>query len=107
MRPSHWSKKKKIHRPGRQRFRRVLPSSRRLQVFNLEAIRCLIGCGALFIAAAVRGIAVAHCPDGHGLVGVKAVIDKHFPAGLLAQGLDVDCVVITTDVAIDAAKVFF
>lgn len=73
---------------------------------NLNAIRCRMGCGALVIAARVGCILVMHCPDGHGLVGVKAVIDKHLSAGLLAQGLDVDCVVITTDKATDAAKVF-
>ena len=85
----------------------MLPSPRPLQVFNLEAICCRMGCDALVIAARVCGILVVHCPDGHGLVGVKVVIDKHLSAGLLAQGLGVDCVVITTDVATDTAKVFF
>jgi carbamate kinase len=80
-------------------FRRVVPSPRPLQVLNLAAIRCLIDGGVLVIAAGGGGIPVARTPDGPGLVGVEAVIDKDLCAGLLAHELGVDCLVIATDVA--------
>ncbi len=80
-------------------FRRVVPSPRPLRVLNLAAIRCLIDGGMLVIAAGGGGIPVARNPDGPGLVGVEAVIDKDLCAGLLAHDLGVDCLVIATDVA--------
>lgn len=85
--------------PDGDHFRRVVPSPRPLRVLNLEAIRCLIDCGALVIAAGGGGIPVARSPDGHSLVGVEAVIDKDLCAGLMAQALGVECLVIATDVA--------
>ena len=80
-------------------FRRVVPSPRPLRVLNLAAIRCLMDRGVLVIAAGGGGIPVARSGDGRGLVGLEAVIDKDLCAGLLAQDLGVDCLVIATDVA--------
>ena len=85
--------------PDGDHFRRVVPSPRPLRVLNLPAIRCLVDCGVLVIAAGGGGIPVARSPDNPALVGVEAVIDKDLCAGLLAQDLGVDCLVIATDVA--------
>ena len=85
--------------PDGDHFRRVVPSPRPLRVLNLPAIRCLVDCGVLVIAAGGGGIPVARSPDSPALVGVEAVIDKDLCAGLLAQDLGVDCLVIATDVA--------
>lgn len=85
--------------PDGDHFRRVVASPLPLRVLNLEAIRCLIGCGALVIAAGGGGIPVARSGDGSALIGVEAVIDKDLCAGVLAKDLGVDCLVIATDVA--------
>ena len=85
--------------PDGDHFRRVVPSPRPLRVLNLAAIRCLVDGGVLVIAAGGGGIPVARSPDSPALVGVEAVIDKDLCAGLLAQDLGVDCLVIATDVA--------
>lgn len=80
-------------------FRRVVASPQPLRVLGLDPIRWLLGHGALVIAVGGGGIPVARGPDGHSLHGVDAVIDKDLCSGLLARGLEADCLVIATDVA--------
>ena len=41
-----------------------------LLVLDLQAMRCLMSSSALFISA------VAHCPNGYGLVSMETVNDK-------------------------------
>jgi carbamate kinase len=50
------------------------------------------------IAAGGGGIPVAKALHGRSLVGVDAVIDKDLCSGLLARGIEADCLVIVTDV---------
>ena len=84
-------------------FRRVVPSPQPLRVLGLAPIRWLLERGAVVIAAGGGGIPVAKGADlgeeGRRLHGVDAVIDKDLCSGLLARGIEADCLVIVTDVA--------
>ena len=79
-------------------FRRVVASPQPLRVLGLDPIRWLLERGAVVIAAGGGGIPVAKDVDGRSLVGVDAVIDKDLCSGLLARGIEADCLVIVTDV---------
>ena len=79
-------------------FRRVVASPQPLRVLGLDPIRWLLERGAVVIAAGGGGIPVAKNVDGQSLAGVDAVIDKDLCSGLLARGIDADCLVIVTDV---------
>lgn len=79
-------------------FRRVVASPRPLRVLGLDPIRWLLERGAVVIAAGGGGIPVAKDVDGRSLAGVDAVIDKDLCSGLLARGIQADCLVIVTDV---------
>jgi carbamate kinase len=79
-------------------WRRVVPSPRPLRVPALDAIRWLLDHGALVIAAGGGGIPVVPRPDGGGLQGVEAVIDKDRCSALIATELQADCLIIATDV---------
>ena len=80
-------------------FRRVVASPRPRRVLGLDPIRWLLERGAVVIAAGGGGIPVATAADGTTLAGVDAVIDKDLCSGLLARGIEADCLVIVTDVA--------
>lgn len=84
--------------PDGSGFRRVVASPRPLAVLGLQALRWLLERGAVVIAAGGGGIPVARDADGLDLKGVEAVIDKDLCSSLLAQNLDIDCLVIATDV---------
>ncbi len=85
--------------PDGDAFRRVVASPKPLRVIGLDSIRCLLQHGVLVIAAGGGGIPVAKsADDGHSMQGVEAVIDKDLCSGLLARELDVDCLIIATDV---------
>lgn len=79
-------------------WRRVVPSPRPVRVPGLEVIRTLLDRGVLVIAAGGGGIPVVPGADGDGLHGVEAVIDKDLCSALIATDLQVDCLVIATDV---------
>jgi carbamate kinase len=79
-------------------WRRLVPSPQPLRVPVLPAIRWLLEHGALVIAAGGGGIPVVRKPDGGGLQGVEAVIDKDLCSALIAIELQADCLVIATDV---------
>jgi len=80
-------------------FRRVVASPQPLRVLGLDPIRWLLERGAVVIAAGGGGIPVAKGAEGRSLHGVDAVIDKDLCSGLLARGIEADCLVIVTDVA--------
>ncbi len=92
-------------------FRRVVASPQPLKVIGLQAIKWLLEHDAIVIAAGGGGIPVArnavttastgvvHGGVHSALHGVEAVIDKDLCSGLLATALDVDCLIIATDVA--------
>ncbi|HHU11564.1 MAG TPA: carbamate kinase [Intrasporangiaceae bacterium] len=82
---------------GAKGWRRVVASPRPLEVLETETIRLLVRAGHLVVAAGGGGIPVVRDSDGV-LRGVEAVIDKDLTATLLAQDLEVDALVIATDV---------
>ncbi len=79
-------------------WRRVVASPRPVRVPALGVIRSLLGQGVLVIAAGGGGIPVVPRPDGGGMQGVEAVIDKDLCSALIATDLQVDCLIIATDV---------
>lgn len=84
--------------PSKHGFRRVVPSPKPLRVLNLPAIVSLMASGALVIAAGGGGIPVVRDAKTLAMTGVEAVVDKDLTAGLLARALQVDCLLIATDV---------
>ena len=79
-------------------FRRVVASPKPLRVLNMGAITALMNTGAVVIAAGGGGIPVVRHATTQALSGVEAVIDKDLTAGMLAAELQVDCLLIATDV---------
>ncbi len=79
-------------------WRRAVPSPQPLRVPGLDVIRGLLARGTLVIAAGGGGIPVVPRPDGCGLQGVEAVIDKDRCSALIATELQADCLIIATDV---------
>ncbi|MDQ2981040.1 MAG: carbamate kinase [Actinomycetota bacterium] len=77
-------------------WRRVVPSPQPLEVVELEAIRALLGSGAIVVACGGGGIPAAR-RGGH-LAGLDAVIDKDRASALLARELGADRLVILTEV---------
>ncbi len=84
--------------PDGSGVRRVVASPRPVRVLAMEGIRCLLDRGALVIAGGGGGIPVARRPNGQGMEGVEAVIDKDLCSALMATELQADCLIIATDV---------
>jgi carbamate kinase len=79
------------------KFRRVVPSPKPKQIFEIRAIRSLVEQGTIVICAGGGGIPTMYDANGR-LHGVEAVIDKDLAAALLAEQLNADLLVIATDV---------
>lgn len=79
-------------------FRRVVASPKPQRIVEIDPIRWLLAHDTVVIAAGGGGIPVATGPDGKGLTGVEAVIDKDLCSSLLAQQLEADLLLIATDV---------
>jgi len=82
---------------GEKGWRRVVASPQPLEVLETAAIRTLVDAGYVVVAAGGGGIPVVREADGT-LRGVEAVIDKDLTAARLAEALEVDALVIATDV---------
>lgn len=82
---------------GERGWRRVVASPDPLEVLETATIRTLMASGYAVVAAGGGGIPVVRGTEGH-LRGVEAVIDKDLTAALLAQALEIDTLVIATDV---------
>jgi carbamate kinase len=78
-------------------WRRVVPSPRPQRIVQLRAIERLIDAGFLVVCAGGGGIPVVVDRRGRQH-GVEAVIDKDLASALLASQLDVDTLVLATDV---------
>jgi carbamate kinase len=85
--------------PDGSGMRRMVASPQPIALLGLDPIRWLLERGALVIAAGGGGIPVARDKVSGHVRGVDAVIDKDFCSALLAQQLDVDCLIIATDVS--------
>lgn len=83
---------------GERGWRRVVASPEPLEVLDAAAVTALVEAGFVVIANGGGGIPTVRQPDGT-LAGVEAVIDKDLGAALLARTIDVDMLVIATDVA--------
>ncbi len=78
-------------------WRRVVPSPAPIEIVQLETIRRLVDSGVTTIACGGGGIPVMRDDAGH-IRGLEAVIDKDRASALLAAGLGVKRMVITTGV---------
>jgi carbamate kinase len=77
-------------------FRRVVPSPKPYGIVGLEVIRECLEKHFIVIAAGGGGIPVLS--DGTSIRGVEAVVDKDWVSGLLAKELQIERMMISTDV---------
>ena len=77
-------------------YRRAVPSPDPLEVVEERVIRTLLDAGVIVITLGGGGIPVV--PRGRRLEGVEAVVDKDLASALLALHLDVDVLLLSTDV---------
>ena len=77
-------------------WRRVVPSPKPRRIVELETVRQLWD-STIVICCGGGGIPVAEETDG-SLIGVEAVIDKDLAAGLLAEQVEADVLLILTEV---------
>jgi carbamate kinase len=82
---------------GERGWRRVVASPEPLEVLDAPAITALVDAGFVVIANGGGGIPTVRRADGT-LAGVEAVIDKDLGAAVLAHTIEVDLLVIATDV---------
>ena len=78
-------------------WRRLVPSPEPRAITELRALRLLVDARVLVICAGGGGIPVAVDADGE-LRGVEGVVDKDLTAALLARRLEVDLLLMLTDV---------
>lgn len=79
------------------KWRRVVPSPKPLEVPDIRVIQLLLEQGVVVICAGGGGIPIVRRDDG-STVGVEAVIDKDAASALLAQQLKADALLLLTDV---------
>ncbi len=80
-------------------WRRVVPSPRPKQIFEIRPMKWLIEKGVVVICAGGGGIPTMYAAgEDRRLVGVEAVIDKDLATSLLSRELDADVFVMATDV---------
>ena len=84
-------------KPDGTSWRRVVPSPQPQRIIQLHAIEHLLDAGFLVVCAGGGGIPVVEDQHGHQR-GVEAVIDKDLASALLASDLEVDTLVLATDV---------
>jgi len=84
-------------KPDGRAWRRVVPSPQPQRIVQLRAIEQLVNAGFLVICTGGGGIPIVE--DEHGRQrGVEAVIDKDLASALLASELNVETLVLATDV---------
>lgn len=82
---------------GSDRWRRVVPSPKPLEIIEAPAIAALLDAGFLVVGGGGGGIPVIRTADGE-LKGVEAVIDKDLNSVLLAEQIKADALVLATNV---------
>ena len=88
---------RKVGKTGRRQFRRVVPSPDPVKIVEAEAIRKMLGAGAIVIAGGGGGIPVVRKGDA-SYDGIDAVIDKDLCAERLAEEVGADALLILTNV---------
>lgn len=83
--------------PDGDKWRRVVPSPRPLDILEVSVISYLVEHGVVVICTGGGGVPVIARDDG-SLVGVEAVIDKDLASSLLARQLKADMLLMLTDV---------
>ncbi|PDQ23110.1 carbamate kinase [Mesorhizobium sanjuanii] len=83
--------------PDGDKWRRVVPSPRPLEIMEASVISFLVERGVIVICAGGGGVPVIARDDG-SLCGVEAVIDKDLASSLLARQLKADMLLMLTDV---------
>ncbi|GGI93519.1 carbamate kinase [Halopseudomonas pertucinogena] len=79
------------------KWRRVVPSPRPLEIPDIRVIQLLLEQGVVVICAGGGGIPIVRRDDGSTL-GIEAVIDKDAASALLARQLKADALLLLTDV---------
>ena len=82
---------------GEKGWRRVVASPEPREILDAAAVQALVEAGFVVVANGGGGIPVVRAADGT-LHGVEAVIDKDLGAALLARTVEVDVLVVATDV---------
>ena len=83
--------------PDGPHWRRIVPSPRPRQIFQIRPISWLLEKGTVVICAGGGGIPTMYDADG-SLTGAEVVIDKDLASALLAKELQADLLVLATDV---------
>ncbi|TIQ34931.1 MAG: carbamate kinase [Mesorhizobium sp.] len=83
--------------PDGDKWRRVVPSPRPLEILEASVISLLVERGVIVICTGGGGVPVIAGDDG-SLRGVEAVIDKDLASSLLARQLKADMLLMLTDV---------
>ncbi len=78
-------------------FRRVVPSPKPIDIFNIETIKNIANSGAIVIAAGGGGIPV-YIDEEKNVLPSEAVIDKDLASALLGNMINADEFYILTDV---------
>jgi carbamate kinase len=84
-------------KPDGRHWRRVVPSPSPRDIVEIDLIRQLFDAGVVVVCAGGGGVPVVRNDQGL-LEGVEAVVDKDATAGLLADALDADALLLLTDV---------
>lgn len=83
--------------PDGDKWRRVVPSPKPLEIPDLRIVQLLLKQGVVVICAGGGGIPVLRREDG-SMIGIEAVIDKDAASALLARELGADALLLLTDV---------
>ncbi|MDX8449461.1 carbamate kinase [Mesorhizobium captivum] len=83
--------------PDGDKWRRVVPSPRPLEILEVSVISYLVQHDVVVICTGGGGVPVIARDDG-SMIGVEAVIDKDFASSLLARQLKADLLLMLTDI---------
>jgi len=83
--------------PDGDKWRRVVPSPKPLEILEASVISFLVERGVIVICTGGGGVPVVARDDG-SMFGIEAVIDKDLASSLLARQLGADMLLMLTDV---------